>query len=105
MNNNLLNILRKHQSGYSYGWLDVVYLEWLGNRKPSKENFKQFYLELLRLKREGKIELACAGGTIRRLLAKRRGLLALNRKMEEWMKRMLHEGEISQAFWMYRVEE
>jgi hypothetical protein len=104
--NEVFDILKKYQKvGYSYSWIDRAYSEWLKNRKPTYENFKQFYLELLRLMMEGKIDLAQAGGRIREQLAKQRGLLALNRKMEKWIKRMLREGIINQAWWMYRIIE
>lgn len=85
---------------YRYKWLDELYKRHLDRtkREPTKEDFKIWYLRLLRNKR---YELASAGELLRLSLAGQRGMLKLNTVMEKGFKELLRENKISKVNWMY----
>lgn len=97
-------IFEKGES-YRYQWLDVAYLRWLDGETPNYENFKEFMKLAIALKNDGKLELAQSGRDTRERLAKQRGTLWLNRKMEKWQKLLMRENVTQCAYWLYRVLE
>jgi len=91
-------------TGFRYGWIEDLYRTYLAalKEKANCNNFEQFYMDLVQLEREEKLELASASSDVRERMARSKGTVQLNKVMEDCLKKMLREGKISKAKWMYR---
>jgi len=91
-------------TGFHYAWIDELYSNYLKalKERANCNHFEIFYMELVQLQKEGKLELASAEGDIRERLARQRGFKELNNLMENCFKEMLKQGKISKVNWLYQ---